>query len=559
MAWPELILQITGKLKDDFLRLNAYFSAAKTAFDAHTAGTADKHLASNVTNNSTESGVTVKDALDNSKNKIDNHITGIANKHSAQNINYAGEAAGSDVKSAIDGLQADINNLSFTGSEHDALVTSALVDADGEDFAAAGTYLSGRLDKWENKAIVNLDDNVNSINSKNNFYYPDALVSFVFDDGKLEDYTRFKPIFESEGVPGCANVITSYVGVDSDFMTMAQLKELKNLGWTVCSHTHTHTSVLTMTEEQIDYEYKTSHDILLRNGLDHDIIVYPYGATSELARSVARRYYKMGVNIVRSYLSNKIPDIDNMNMTRIPGLSQAVGGVYPTLAECKAAVDSAIANKDYIIFEDHSHYDVYDAAKLDELRQLIQYIKSKGVPIVNLQDGYKMKCNILDVGERTEAHFKLHRDGKISDSNTGFIVLGNDAYSISDSIDDYPAEKITVWRINTDLSSVPLASSGLIMVYKLGIYPNMWYREYRTINRVYWSYWDSVTSTWGSWISYGERLTDTYIVDLPTAAVSHLGRMLLVKDAITHNRDVAVCTRLDDGSYVWKKVQLIDM
>jgi hypothetical protein len=60
------------------------------------------------------------------------------------------------VQTDTDKLGLDIKalkNLSYTGTEHDPLVTGALVDADGEDFGPAGNqeYLQGRLLKWEEK------------------------------------------------------------------------------------------------------------------------------------------------------------------------------------------------------------------------------------------------------------------------------------------------------------------------------------------------------------------------------------------------------------------------
>lgn len=61
------------------------------------------------------------------------------------------------INSNFVGLKNDLANLSMTGSEHDALVVSALVDSEGVDFGADGeaTYLDGRLNKWEDKFLRN--------------------------------------------------------------------------------------------------------------------------------------------------------------------------------------------------------------------------------------------------------------------------------------------------------------------------------------------------------------------------------------------------------------------
>lgn len=122
MSLPTFILAVTGKLKNDYLRLNAHFATIKTLWDGHVAGTADKHA--------------------------------------AEHITYTGLASGAEVKTALNSLKSDINNVAAGGAEHDALVTAALVDSEGTDFGAGGleTYLDGRLDKWEIQTSAQLAD-----------------------------------------------------------------------------------------------------------------------------------------------------------------------------------------------------------------------------------------------------------------------------------------------------------------------------------------------------------------------------------------------------------------
>src|SRR5690625_7207696 len=80
-----------------------------------------------------------------------------------------------------------------------------------------------------------------------------------------------------------------------------------------------------------------------------------------------------------------------MKISRVGGLSQP----NRTLEQCKAEIDNALLTGEWVIFEDHAGYGFYqDPANLDLLRELIQYIKSKGVPIVNIRDGAMMKANI---------------------------------------------------------------------------------------------------------------------------------------------------------------------
>lgn len=137
--------------------LKANFQAIQTAFNNHLTGAGERHTAQNIDYTGDMPGNNVKSALDN-------HIGAVSgSRHNAQDINYSGSVAGSNVKAAIDNLQGEIQNLSFTGSEHDALVTSALIDQEGEDFGPEGneTYLNGRLLKWEQKQLSHLSEMAN--------------------------------------------------------------------------------------------------------------------------------------------------------------------------------------------------------------------------------------------------------------------------------------------------------------------------------------------------------------------------------------------------------------
>lgn len=121
-------------------------------------------------------------------NKVehDAHIAGASGRHSAEHINYTGTAGGNNTKEAIENIKADIDNLSFTGSEHDALVTASLIDAEGENFGpdpGNETYLDGRLTKWEQKTIAHLADKTHMICPLNAPYNATGL-------GVLDEYAK---------------------------------------------------------------------------------------------------------------------------------------------------------------------------------------------------------------------------------------------------------------------------------------------------------------------------------------------------------------------------------
>ena len=155
MATLQDYLGITA-LRDAWPKWKANVVAVNNQVINHVAGSADKHLTSHIINDSSEVGTTTADAINTNMAKVATHVAGTADKHAAENITYTGIAGGTEVETAINSLKSDIDNVAAGGTDHDALVTAALVDAEGVDFGVAGlgTYLDGRLTKWEQDAIA---------------------------------------------------------------------------------------------------------------------------------------------------------------------------------------------------------------------------------------------------------------------------------------------------------------------------------------------------------------------------------------------------------------------
>src|SRR5699024_8189704 len=91
-----------------------------------------------------------------------------------------------------------------------------------------------RLEQKDKNLATQLAQNENDLTQYKreirNGSYKGAIVSFSTDDGRVEDWTRFKPIFEEEKIPCNVCVSTSFVG-NEGYMTWEQLKDLKSLGW----------------------------------------------------------------------------------------------------------------------------------------------------------------------------------------------------------------------------------------------------------------------------------------------------------------------------------------
>lgn len=488
----------------------------------------------------------LNDAIDGSEEALDNSTKALNVSNSA--VNVANQA---------------MNKSNQTQQQLDTVIIESGT-SDAETIQARGDYdlLYQRLDNSDKQLI---DTRIRQNKDFRQEYYDEAVFVFSFDDGRLTDWERMKPISEELGVPFNISVICSSIDNNPNYMTTDQLLYLKNiLGWGVGSHTWSHLNVNNITPQEIETEYKLAHDWLLNRGLDHDVIVYPYGATNQIARKIASKYYKLGINIVRLNLSNDIPLIDNLNVVRKRGLSQDGGLGLPTLAELKAEVDQAIENKQLHIFEDHSHYEIYDnPTKLNELKELIQYIKSKGAVIANFADAFEMKCNVIDIGERSVGnYYKLHRNGQVSTNDSIFYFADTDEFNPNDNIDVYPTGKITKIRFNQNRTGLPISSQCYAEIDKTGAVPAMWTMTLKYSNAsngtlVYYRGWNTNENDWGRWAASGELIGDSHFTTLPTANVSNRGRTLLVRGHNGHEDKYLTCMRKADGSYEWREIPTI--
>jgi hypothetical protein len=443
------------------------------------------------------------------------------------------------------------------------------VGADGHIYHDPQDRFVNEMNSVKSQLAHNVDLTSRMSESFNEGYYNGALVSFAFDDGYMSDWDLFRPIFEEEDVPGCISVHTSEIG-KSGRMDWSHLKYLKELGWTIASHMHTlNVRVRDMTEEEIEYEYRTSHEILKKNGMDYDIIVHPLGQATEESLRIQRKYYKMGINIVRPHLRNYVPYIDNHLMNRVAGLSQP-RGAGPSLEECKARVDEAIETGEYIIFEDHSHYPEWrEEGKLDELQELIQYVKSKNIPIVNLQDGYKMKCNIIDIGDRNydsgtlnQDIYKIHRNGYISRSGVGDMFVQEEEGDLTTLIDQY-AIGITLERISTSKAiSQGLPRGGLLQTTKFSGGSASGYNHQEITMSVIGARLRRVANTdgsWGEWINSGDSLSreynlETHIHDFPFGETNNPIPTADAVESPSGTAGILVTKRFEEpSSYDWQE------
>jgi peptidoglycan/xylan/chitin deacetylase (PgdA/CDA1 family) len=226
---------------------------------------------------------------------------------------------------------------------------------------------------------------------------PTPLVSFTFDDGMASSLTQAAPTLQKYGLTGTNYVITNCVGMttvpntcrantDVPYMTWAQLTQLQNTyGWEIGSHTVDHQCLVSvggdcqatkLTAAQVDAELANSKAALAANGFNATAFAAPYGDYDMSAVARVAKYYSS----MRGFADtgNNIWPLGDYLLRNVP-----VQEVTTPVANLKAQVDAAIANKQWVVFTFHDirvtpsrtpdDYQ-YGTAELD---QLAAYVKTK--------------------------------------------------------------------------------------------------------------------------------------------------------------------------------------
>jgi peptidoglycan/xylan/chitin deacetylase (PgdA/CDA1 family) len=117
-----------------------------------------------------------------------------------------------------------------------------------------------------------------------------GLVSVTFDDGWANQYDNALPLLKQNGVPGTFYLISGYLNA-SQYMTVAQAKQVQAAGNEIGSHTINHPNLTTLSGSELTAQLADSKAALEANfGAIYDL-AYPYGAFNGSVQTEAAKYY----------------------------------------------------------------------------------------------------------------------------------------------------------------------------------------------------------------------------------------------------------------------------
>lgn len=116
--------------------------------------------------------------------------------------------------------------------------------------------------------------------------------TITFDDGWATAHTRGLPTLRAHGLRGNVAVITESVDYWDDFLTLVQLRELRDAGWSLVSHTVGHPDLTGLIDAELERQLTESKAWLQANGLPgSSVFIVPYHSFRERELAAIKRHY----------------------------------------------------------------------------------------------------------------------------------------------------------------------------------------------------------------------------------------------------------------------------
>lgn len=152
---------------------------------------------------------------------------------------------------------------------------------------------------------------------------PPKAVIITFDDGLATQYTRAYPILKQHGFTATFFVVTKSVGQGRALMSWDQLREMRDAGMTIGSHTRTHPFLTRVpsgakTEGELTGSRK---DIERELGEAPEFLAYPFG---DLNARVMQEVEAAGYRSARSIHHSLVNRGEDAYRVRITGVTDAV-------------------------------------------------------------------------------------------------------------------------------------------------------------------------------------------------------------------------------------------
>lgn len=230
------------------------------------------------------------------------------------------------------------------------------------------------------------------------------LVVFSFDDGWLRDMTVVKPVLDEKGIKASFAIVSSYVGSSAtQRLNWDQVHQLEAEGHEIMNHSHSHIRLNVTDASVLEREIVASQAEFLAQGFRPKGFVWPFTVASPEAIRLTRQMgYTFGLGGTGSFTQ----PLGTYNIGRYSLTGSS------TIADLKARVDKAKQNNELLIFLTHATTEELNEVGVENLRQIIDYVKSEGIDIVTASEAFSQVGNLVDTEETViDGSGRLHSPG----------------------------------------------------------------------------------------------------------------------------------------------------
>lgn len=213
------------------------------------------------------------------------------------------------------------------------------------------------------------------------------IVAFLDDDCRQSALEWWESVIDSTHIPVSFACISGFVGetIGERYSSWDELRRLQGKGFNFVCHGYNIADSITLhTQEELTADFSNAQKAMQEHGmLDFNVFVYPQGTRDDSSLAIVKKFFSYALNTAPKL---NIDEVDRFDVFRI-GLDGS-----PTeeqMLNQRQWVDKAIETNGFCLFYGHAFHEDYTEERKQWHIDLINYIKGKGVRILNVSDALK--------------------------------------------------------------------------------------------------------------------------------------------------------------------------
>jgi peptidoglycan/xylan/chitin deacetylase (PgdA/CDA1 family) len=202
----------------------------------------------------------------------------------------------------------------------------------------------------------------------------------------LSAYQTGLPIVESAGFKATFYVVTQQIGF-SAFMTKDNVLDTLRRGNEIGAHTRSHPHLPTLSDADVKTEIEGSRQDLINMGVPVTTFAYPYGEYNSSVVNITKAAGFSGARATAEGFNDKSTDRYLLNTFVVEANTP--------ISDVRNAIDQAGAQKKWLIIMFHQIDGTQtESVTHQTLQQIVDYVKSSGIPVVTNAQGLSIMQNI---------------------------------------------------------------------------------------------------------------------------------------------------------------------